>query len=70
MCRPPLNRGIKILFFRLRSLSLDVLFWFALFLAFLGNRVTNLFRRTLGNHLRDGQIWPKFKKSSFADMTL
>ena len=44
MCRPPLNRGVKILFFRLsRSLSVDVLFWFALFLAFLGSRVTKPF---------------------------
>ena len=44
MCRPPLNRGVKILFFRLsRSLSVDVLFWFDLFLAFLGNRVTKPF---------------------------
>ena len=43
MCPPPLNRGIKILFFRLRSLSVDVLFWFALFLALLGNRVTKPF---------------------------
>ena len=41
---PPLNQGIKILLFRLRSLSVDVLFWFALFLAFLGNRVTKPFK--------------------------
>ena len=48
MCPPPLNRGIKILFFRLRSLSVDVLFWFALFLSFLGNRMTKPFKANFG----------------------
>ena len=44
---PALNnsaQGIKILFFRLRSLSVDVLFWFALILANCGNRVTKPLR--------------------------